>query len=93
MLDSVIREWLEFPPPDPLKAPNQCEWRWSHEWKYVGPTSHSRATHYKLIMSLSTFSGKAHFPTHALHYYVQEDKWNKLQIKLDLEAGGGGGEK
>jgi hypothetical protein len=44
----------------------------------------------KLIVSLLTFSGKAHLPTHALHYYVQENKRNKHQIELDLEVGGVG---
>jgi len=41
-------------------------------------------------VSLPTFSGRVHLPTHALHYSVQEDKQNKRQIKLDLEVGGVG---
>jgi hypothetical protein len=57
--------------------------------EYVGLHSgHKQPT--KLIVSLPTFSGRAHLPTHALHCYAQEDKrW----IELDLEAGGGGGEE
>jgi hypothetical protein len=50
----------------------------SHEWKYVGPASQSRAT----------FSARAHLPIHALHCYVQED-WpqkNELWRLLKLEA-------
>jgi len=44
----------------------------------------------KLIVSLPTFSGKAHLPTHALHCYVQEDNRNKRRIEYDLVAGGVG---
>jgi hypothetical protein len=33
--------------------------------------SHEQPT--KFIVSLPTFNGKAHLPTHALHCYVQED--------------------
>jgi len=42
----------------------------------------------KLIVSLPTFSGKAHLPTHALHCYVQEDNRNKRRIEFNLVAGG-----
>jgi hypothetical protein len=77
-------------PRSPLRAPNQSEWRWSRKWKYVGPAYQSQTTHYKLIVSLPTFSGKAHLPTHALHCYVQKYKRNKRQTKLDLEADGVG---
>jgi hypothetical protein len=34
-------------------------------------------------MSFSTFSGKAHLSTHALHCDVQEDKQNKRWTKLN----------
>jgi hypothetical protein len=67
MLDSVIRDWLEPPPPHPLRAMSgsMCALHPSHKQPI------------KLIVSSPTFSGKAHLPTHALHCYVQEDKRNK----------------
>ncbi len=37
----------------------------------------------KLIVSLPTFSGRAHLPTHALHCYVQED-WPIAPKKMKL---------
>jgi len=37
----------------------------------------------KLIVSLPTFSGRAHLPTHALHSYVQED-WPIAPKKMKL---------
>jgi hypothetical protein len=44
----------------------------------------------KSIVFFLTFSGRAHLPTHALHYYVQENKRNKHRTELDLVAGGVG---
>ncbi len=43
--------------------------------------SHKQPT--KLIVSLPTFSGRAHLPTHALHYYVQKD-WPIAPKKMKL---------
>jgi len=92
MLDSVIRDWLEQPPLPvpwkPLAKASGGEAASESMWALLA--SQSRAAHYKLIMSLPTFSGRAHLPTHALHYYVQEDKRNKRWTELDLEAGGVG---
>jgi hypothetical protein len=45
----------------------------------------------KLIVSLPTFSGRAHLPTHALHCYVQEDKQNKAPDRARFGGGWGGG--
>jgi hypothetical protein len=81
MFDSIICDWLEAPahppPPDPLRVVSGSMWA-------LYP-SHEQPT--KLIVSLPTFSGRAHLPTHALHCYVQE---NKRRTELDLEAGGVG---
>jgi hypothetical protein len=62
MFDSIIRDWLE-PPLLPLRAMSESMWA-------LHP-NHEKPT--KLIVSLPTFSGKAHLSTHALHCYVQED--------------------
>ncbi len=43
--------------------------------------SHEQPT--KLIVSLPTFSGRAHLPTHALHCYVQEN-WPIAPKKMKL---------
>jgi hypothetical protein len=70
----LIRLFLigQTPPPAHLE---------SHELKYVGSTSsHEQPT--KLIVSLPTFSGRAHFPTHALHCYVQKD-WPITPKKIE----------
>jgi hypothetical protein len=43
--------------------------------------SHEQPT--KLIVSLPTFNGRYHLPTHALHCYVQED-WPIAPKKMKL---------
>ncbi len=64
ILDLIICDWLEPPPAGPLRAVSGSMWA-------LHP-SHEQPI--KLIVSLPTFSGRAHLPTHALHCYVQEDK-------------------
>jgi hypothetical protein len=38
----------------------------------------------KLIMSLPTFNGRAHLPTHVLHYYMQAEDWPIAPKKMKL---------
>jgi hypothetical protein len=70
MLDSVIRDWLE-PPWVPREPPTASGSMWALHLEHEQPT--------KLIVSLPTFSGRAHLPIHALHCYVQENKRKKRQ--------------
>ncbi len=66
--------WLAGAPP-PLRAMSESMWalHLNHE------------QHTKLIMFLLIFSGRAHLPTHALHYYVQED-WLIAQKNESMKA-------
>ncbi len=71
----VQEDWPIAPwsPPPPLKAMSGSMWA-------LHP-SHEQPT--KLIVSLPTFSGRAHVPTHALHYHEQED-WPIAPKKMKL---------